>query len=346
MPRPALYCLAIILIAAVDASAHHSRAYFYDSSRVIEAEGVITRILWRNPHTRFWLRDDNGEEWELESTPPATLVRHGLGPEALAEGTRVRVAGPAARFEAHAMEVHNVLLPDGRELLIQTVARPRWTEDAPILQPSDFAEADVVAAEASATGIFRVWSREYGQTFSLLPANDYPLTEAAQAARDAYDPVADNPIPGCTAKGMPMIMSNPLPFEFVDEGDEVHLKIEEYDLVRIIHLDTGTGTGADTGAGAGAASPSILGHSVGRWEDGDLVVTTTQMNFMHYGSGIALSADAHVHERFELSGDERRLDYTLTVTDPETFTEPLTARRHWVWMPGETVKDWSCAESP
>ena len=336
MPKRALYCFAIILIASADASAHHSRAYFYDTNRVIEAEGVITRILWRNPHTRFWLQDDNGDEWELESTPPATLIRHGLGPEALAEGTRVRVAGPAARFEAHAMEVHNVLLPDGRELLIQTVARPRWTEDAPILQPSEFADADVVAAEASATGIFRVWSREYGQTFSLRPDNGYPLTEAAQAARDAYDPVADNPIPGCTAKGMPMIMSNPLPVEFVDDGDEIHLKIEEYDLVRVIHLDPNVEV----------ASPSILGHSVGRWEDGDLVVTTMQINFMHYGSSIALSADVHVLERFELSDDERRLNYTLTVTDPETFTEPLTARRHWVWMPGETIKVWSCVESP
>lgn len=336
MPKRALFCIAIAVIAGVDASAHHSRAYFYDTNRVIEAEGVITRILWRNPHTRFWLQDDNGEEWELESTPPATLVRHGLGPEALAEGTRVRVAGPAARFEIHAMEVHNVLLPDGRELLIQTVARPRWTQDAPILQPSEFAAADVAAAEASATGIYRVWSREYGQTFSLRPDNDYPLTQAAQAAREAYDPVADNPIPGCTAKGMPMIMSNPLPFEFVDQGDEIHLRIEEYDLVRAIHLDPDVGV----------ASPSILGHSVGRWEDGDLVVTTTQINFKHYGSSIALSADVHVLERFALSDDERRLDYTLTVTDPETFTESLTSRRHWVWMPGETVKAWDCVNNP
>ena len=336
MPKRALFCIAIAVLAGVDASAHHSRAYFYDTNRVIEAEGVITRILWRNPHTRFWLQDDNGAEWELESTPPATLVRHGLGPEALAEGTRVRVAGPAARFDAHAMEVHNFLLPDGRELLIQTVARPRWTQDAPILQPSEFAEADVAAALGSANGIFRVWSREYGQTFSLRPENDYPLTEAAHAARDAYDPVADNPIPGCTAKGMPMIMSNPLPFEFVDAGDEIHLRIEEYDLVRVIHLDPDVGV----------ASPSILGHSVGRWEDGDLVVTTTQINFKHYGSSIALSADVHVLERFALSDDERRLDYTLTVTDPETFTESLTSRRHWVWMPGETVKAWDCVNNP
>ena len=331
-----LKIVVVLLFAAFDTSAHHSRAYFYDSSRVIEAEGVITRILWRNPHTRFWMRDDDGAEWVLESTPPATLIRHGLGPEALAEGTRVRVAGPAARFEANAMEAHNVLLPDGRELLIQTVARPRWTQDTPILQPSEFAEADIAAAEASADGLFRVWSRQYGQSFSLVPDGEFPLTPAAEAAREAYDPVADNPIPGCTAKGMPMIMSNPLPFEFVDAGNEIHLRIEEYDLVRIIHMDPDVAV----------ASPSILGHSVGRWEDGDLVVTTTQINFMHYRTGIALSADVHILERFALSDDERRLDYTLTVTDPETFTEPLTARRHWVWMPGETVKAWSCVESP
>ena len=334
MQRQPLFGVLMVFVAVADASAHNSRAVFHDSSRVIETEGVVTRVLWRNPHTRFWLMDDNGVEWALESTPPATLSRHGLGRAVLTEGARIRVAGPAARFAANAMEVHNVLLPDGKELLIQVTARPRWTEDVQGLEVSGFAESDVRAAEAAATGMFRVWSRPYGESFSLVPDNGYPLSAAALAATEAYDPVADNPIPGRTPKGMPMIMSNPLPLEFVNAGDEIRLRIEEYDLVRVIQMDPD----------AEEVSPSSLGYSVGHWENGDLVVTTTNVNFMHFGSQIPLSADVELLERFAPSADQQRLDYTLTVTDALTFAPPLVVRRHWVWVPGETVEPWLCED--
>ena len=80
MQRQPLFGVLMVFVAVADASAHNSRAVFHDSSRVIETEGVVTRVLWRNPHTRFWLMDDNGVEWALESTPPATLSRHGSAP--------------------------------------------------------------------------------------------------------------------------------------------------------------------------------------------------------------------------------------------------------------------------
>jgi len=325
----------LLLIADLHASAHHSRATFYDSTQVVETQGVITRVIWRNPHTRFWLEDDQGNEWALETTPPAMLSRRGVGSELLTVGTRVRVAGPPARFVANAMEVSNLLLPDGTEVRIQPGAEPYWSDEVPALAAPAFDEADVRAAEGSANGIFRVWSRDVG--IRLVLEDGYPLTESARAAQEAYDPVADNPIPGCTPKGMPMIMTNPYPFEFVDRGDEIHLRIEEYDLLRVIQMQPETDEPESS-----EPVPSPLGHSVGRWEDGDLVVTTTHINFMHFGSGIALSADVELLERFTLSADERRLDYTLTVTDPETFTEPLTGRRNWVWVPGETVEPWAC----
>jgi hypothetical protein len=229
-----LFAALLLGFAVLESAAHHSRATFYDMSKVIETEGVITRVLMRNPHTRFWLEDDQGNEWTLETTPPAMLSRLGVGPEVLTVGTRVRVAGPPARRAANAMEVSNVLLPGGEEVLIQPGSEPRWSEEAQALATSEFAEADVRAAEAAARGIFRVWSRDVG--IRLVLENGYPLTEFAQAAREAYDPVADNPIPGCTPKGMRMSMTNPFPFEFVDQGDQIHLRIEEYDLVRVIHM--------------------------------------------------------------------------------------------------------------
>ena len=58
-----------------------------------------------------------------------------------------------------------------------------------------------------------------GSSFVFVGLSDYPLTASARDYRENFDPVADNPIPGCTPKGMPYIMGQPYPIEFVDEGD-------------------------------------------------------------------------------------------------------------------------------
>jgi hypothetical protein len=38
-----------------------------------------------------------------------------------------------------------------------------------------------------------------------------------------------------------------------------------------------------------------------------------------------------------------RLDYTLTVTDPDTFIEPVVLEKHWVWYPDAVVGIYDCA---
>ena len=123
MTRFIAYALPLLSGAFVpEALAHHSRAAIYDMSSVVEAEGEVTRVLWRNPHIRFWLEAEmDGEvvEWEVESAPPGHLQRHGISPEILRVGQTQRIAGPPGRYNEHSMEASNLLLPDGREVLIQ-----------------------------------------------------------------------------------------------------------------------------------------------------------------------------------------------------------------------------------
>ena len=49
------------------ATAHHSVAGTFDTSRLVEAEGVVTDLLWRNPHVRFSITAADGsdriEQW-------------------------------------------------------------------------------------------------------------------------------------------------------------------------------------------------------------------------------------------------------------------------------------------
>jgi len=50
-------------------------------------------------------------------------------------------------------------------------------------------------------------------------------------------------------------------------------------------------------------------------------------------------------ERFTPTTDGTRLNYTMTITDPATFTESLELKRSWVWRPNETVKPYNCVEA-
>ena len=328
-----------MLLASFGVAAHHSRATFFDMDKVVELEGEITRVQWRHPHVRYWIQADaayGGDVWEMETTPPSLLERHGIGPDVLAAGTRVRVAGPPSKVAELVMEVSHVLLPDGREVLLHTGLAPRWSDDTIERVLEEFDEDTVRAAEAAANGLFRVWSRTGEAVRPVFWLSSYPLTAAALAAQAAYDPVAEIDT-GCKPKGMPRIMSSNWPFEFVDEGDQIRLLAEEFDIVRTIHLRDE----------ARDVDPTPWGYSVGYWDDGDLVVTTTRINSAYFGTaGIPLSGDAVIAERFSLTADQRRLDYEMTVTDPATFTEPVTQQSYWLWRPGETVKPYGCIETP
>jgi hypothetical protein len=222
-----------------------------------------------------------------------------------------------------------MLLPSGQEVLFGAAVRPRWSEQT---IGRDIRSA--VAADSQNLGIFRVWTN-----VTSPPAfwgNDLPLTPSAMAARAAYDPLTDDPTMNCAPKGMPYIMEQPYPIEFVREGDDILLRMEEYDTVRRIEMsDAATSNGGAT----------LLGDSRGRWDGETLVVTTTNIGYRWLnGTGIPLGPSASLAERFTLNDDGSRLDYTMTITDAATFTAPVTLRKAWEWRPGEQVRPYECRQ--
>ena len=332
--------LLLSLFISFGVLAHHSRTTFFDMSQTVELEGEITRVQWRHPHVRYWIQTDpeyGGAVWELETTPPSLLERQGISREILAAGTRVRVAGPPSRLVENAIEVSHVLLPDGREVLLHTGRAPLWTNRTVERAVQGFDEDVIKLAEATANGIFRVWSRpEVGPDRPPFWLSSYPLTEPAQAVSTAWDPLSGMET-GCKPKDMPVLMASNWPIEFVDEGNQLRLLAEEFDQERIIHL----------GGSVSRVSPSPLGYSVGYWEQDDLVVATTYINSFDLGrKGIPLSENVQTLERFSLSPDEGRLNYQIMITDPTIFTEPIVMTSHWIWRPGETIKPYNCIETP
>ena len=184
--------------------------------------------------------------------------------------------------------------------------------------------------------LFRVWASHLGNPENALtPTQPLALTESAKRAVAAFDPVKDSTENGCKPKGMPRLMSQPPPMEFVDKGDTILLRMEEYETVRTIHMS------APSSLEAQPKTP--LGYSVGRWDGKALVVETSRLDSPYLNAnGVPLGADAHIIERFAPTPDGSRLDYTLVVTDPDSLLAPAELKRIWVWRPGEEVLPFNC----
>ena len=91
-------------------------------------------------------------------------------------------------------------------------------------------------------------------------------------------------------------------------------------------------------------SSSRLGYSLGTWDADTLIVRTSHIEAPYLDdSGTPMSTAAQMIERFSLRGDEGRLDYEVTVTDPAYLVEPAVWNAAWVWRPGITIQTFDCA---
>ena len=326
-------CWALPLGTAL--AAHHSGSEY--DRRVIEIEGRLVEVAWTNPHVHFLVRttdpDGKAVTWDIEANSLSILRRTDATPENLKVGDTVKVAGAPSRQNPNRMWAMHILAGNGREIVLDPGGKPRWATSAAGSKSTWFEGGSAADTKA---GIFRVWSTRFGESGGLW-RRDYPLTETAQKARAAFNPLTDTVAPGCRPKGMPTIMEQPYPLEFVRKGDAILLRLEEYDTVRTI--DMAPASKVDT------LPKTLLGRSKGRWEGSTLVVTTNRIDWPFLDpSGVPLGPAATLVERFTPTADGTRLSYSITVTDPATFTQPLELKRSWVWRPGETVKPYDCVE--
>lgn len=326
-----------LLLGQAPSYAHHSVAE-YDESTTVEIQGEIKSLFWRNPHVGIQVTTrENGVEqvWQLEAHSVSTLRRRGITAEQLSAGTSVRVAGAPSTERANHMAADNILLPDGTELLVRRKMAQHWPGQTLV---GNQIQLEGTAESASAEGLFRVWT--YDPTRSRVWFFDgpegYPLTASAQGSVGEWGERGHNPVIDCIAPGMPSIMGNPYPMEIAKVGDNIEIRLEEFDVVRRVHL-------IDAAASPSQA-PSTQGYSIGYWEGETLVVETTQISWPYFNrTGISQSNNVRVIERFSLSGNDDLLDYQLVVTDPVTLTEPFSWNGGWKWQPGEQINRYDCA---
>jgi len=314
--------------------AHHSMAE-YDHDAAVELEGELVSVYWGNPHPRYTLKtvSPEGEEtfFELEGSAVYVLERVGVREEMIGVGEHVRVAGYRSSRRPDWIQVSNMLLEDGYEVL-ERGAQRRWTQAPAGVEP---AGGEGVTNEQDRTGLFRVWSR--AALGDGLDFGELPLTGGAAARRAQWHPVDDNPAFQCIAHGMPAIMPNPFPIEFVNSGDVITLNLSNT-VIRTIHLMSD--------ASPDGVAATKLGYSVGRWDGPSLEIETTRVDWPYFDdNGTPQSERVAFIESFVLNEDGSRLDYEITVTDPETFTRPVTARVTYAAL-GEPLHDYRyCPEA-
>jgi hypothetical protein len=122
----------------------------------------------------------------------------------------------------------------------------------------------------------------------------------------------------CVQPSAPLYMQAPFPMEWWADNNLMVLKMEYFDMYRIIHLDGRGHTPED-------APHSKSGHSIGHFVGGARVGVELLVDTDHLSSGTLLnngfshSNDMQMIERFRLSTDGRTLFSLQIYEDPKVF---------------------------
>ena len=207
--------------------------------------------------------------------------------------------------------------------------------------------ADAPAASAVAGGGYAalaklpdwsgVWDLDYrgggGLTRPAPPhlTAEYAKKYAEYQARQKKGEEQQTETANCVPPGMPMIMAQPYPVEFLFTPGKITVAIEAYSQMRRIFTD-GRKHPADP-------DPSYQGNSIGHWEGDTLVVDTVGfVDTTLLAPGVAHTEDMHMVERIHMASPERMV-IESTVTDPKVLMEPWTFTKAY-----QRHKDWDIKE--
>ena len=174
-----------------------------------------------------------------------------------------------------------------------------------------------------------------------LDGKDPPLLPAAKAeyarrqAALKTDPSVD-PISHCWMQGVPRLIYAPYPVLITQERDRINFVHEVNHTFRIVSLTRPLPSDPDL-------DPAWLGYSAGHWQGKTLVIDTIGMNdktWLDY-SGLPHSEKLKVQERYTLKSPDR-IEGTVTITDPLTFSAPWTTGFALVRKPNYDLKESVC----
>ena len=208
------------------------------------------------------------------------------------------VAAPAAKVAAQSPEPRGIAGFWSLSFGATPPRRAPTAAEAALME--HFPDDAVVLADAGATEFS---PGEYGGL--AVHAN---LREAAKS----YDPEKQTTVSlTCRPPGLIYSMQGPFPIEIFEGRDLIVVKLEYFDLVRVIFMNE-TDHPEDW-------PHSQTGHSIGRWEGDTLVVDTAKLVAgTLFNNGVDYTEDVRLLERFRLA-DPNTLIVTQQFEDPGSF---------------------------
>jgi len=172
-----------------------------------------------------------------------------------------------------------------------------------------------------------------------FPAGNYGgliPTAAAQVAIKKWNPRDQlKPQNACRPPSIVYALQGPFPIEIFQSDALIVMKLEYYDLVRIIFLD---GRKPETDY-----PHSPTGFSTGHWEGSTLVVETTHLEAATItNNGLDHSENIRVIEHFRLSPDHQVLLATQEYEDPTMFENRGVRFIAWRKQAGQHVYPYEC----
>jgi hypothetical protein len=115
--------IAGLLFADAALYAHHGRGTRYDMDSVIEIQGVVQELVWRNPHVAILIDvpDESGDlvTWVIEHSNVSTLARQGYFRNTLKPGDEVTAfINPTSAGDAAGL-CQRIILEDGSVIFVR-----------------------------------------------------------------------------------------------------------------------------------------------------------------------------------------------------------------------------------
>lgn len=186
-----------------------------------------------------------------------------------------------------------------------------------------------------------VWTPNFGISDPVAPYESVPFQPWAKALYDSRQVHELEPHARCKASGGSRQFLTPYGVEFVEIPELEQLYI--FDIggphtFRTVYMD-GRSHPADL-------PPTNYGHSIGWWDGDTLVIDSVGFNedFWFDRRGLPHTEDLHTIERFTRLND-RQIEYTIEVRDPNVYTAPFTGGFMMTWQGGTELFEYICQQA-
>jgi len=315
---------ALLLGISQPSLAHHSFPAEFDKSKSGEVSGTIVEVWFKNPHARYRLEvqgDDGAVEiWDIQSSSLISLRSAGWTKDTLKVGDAVRLWGDLGHNNTRKLFLRGVEKSDGTEIFPGGAVRSASERNRVTASP----DKKYSYAQVNANHPFDIsgpWSNFYKFQLTVddLEPKPTPFSTEGKRVFEATQSWQDDVL-RCMPLGLPRVFGSPYPMEIIDAGSHYIILHVQNNTPRRIWMD-GRSPPSDIQA-------TLMGFSVGRWEDSTLVIETTLLSPGTLdGSLLPMSGDdTRIVEHWKFGENQLSVDRTLTIYD-SYYSEPLIRQR-------------------